>query len=80
MTKCCLGYKKIRKIQKITGYKVASAYVRGGWSHYWAEVWFENLSSIPFDEGPPYVNYITGEIDWNGFDLMSLKREGIKLQ
>ena len=82
MTKCALGPKKIGKIESIFGYAVRSAYVRGSWEHFWAEVWFENLPSIPFTrEGrpTPMVNYKTGEIDWGEFDQGLLEREGRRI-
>jgi hypothetical protein len=84
MAKCCLGPKKVRKIEAITGWKVRSAYVRGGWDHFWAEVWFEGVSSVPFaasGSAPyPFVNYKTGEIDWGAYDKKVLEEKGTRVQ
>ena len=38
--RCLLGAKKVRRIEARTGRKVIAAYVRGGWPHGKAEVWF----------------------------------------
>lgn len=79
MTKCVLGAKKKRKIEAIIGYKVRNAYVRGGWDHFWVEVWLEGIDSVPM-HGPngklciTGVNYKTGEILWNDFDKAWLER------
>jgi len=58
--KCALGTRKIRKIEKLTGKKVRSAWVRGGWKHFWAMVAFEGEDYKGMI--PPFVNYRTGEI------------------
>lgn len=59
--KCRLGEKKVRRIEELTGKKVNAAFVRGGWEHFWAEVFFvdEKYTKGNF---PPMVNYKTGEI------------------
>jgi len=59
--KCRLGPKKVRRIEKLTGKKVAAAFVRGGWRHYWAEVFFEGEK---YTKDTPMVNYKTGEVEY----------------
>lgn len=59
--KCRLGKKKIRRIEYLTGKKVRAAFVRGGWKHFWAEVFFEG-EHYTLNRMPPMVNYKTGEI------------------
>ena len=70
-----LGAKKTRAIEKLTGRKVASAWTRGGWTHFWAEVWFYDecvrkkcnrkagwVRKRGLPTFPPMVNWKTGEI------------------
>jgi hypothetical protein len=78
MALCRLGSKKKAIIEKITGWRVAGAYVRGGWEHYWAQVWFVGIDSIPFSMSIPYVNYKTGEISWGNFDQSVLQDKGVR--
>ena len=59
--KCRLGEKKVRMIERLTGRNVKAAFVRGGWEHFWAEVFFEN-EKYDTKNFPPMVNYKTGEI------------------
>ena len=66
MAKCALGPKKLRRIERLTGRKVTGAYVRGGWKHGWAEVFFEGETYNIGYNWPPMVNYHTGEIDQQG--------------
>jgi len=68
-----LGEKKGRKIEKLTGKKLNSAYTRGGWEHYWAQCFFEG-ERYTLNNPPPMVNYITGEIDYNGNKTIPLFR------
>lgn len=59
--KCRLGARKVRKIERMTGKKVAVAYVRGGWEHFWAQVFFEG-ETYTLENPPPMVNYKAGEV------------------
>lgn len=55
--KCPLGPKKRAKLSALTGREVWAAYVRGGWDHSVAQVWFVD------DEKRYYwVNRRTGEV------------------
>ena len=54
----CLGPKKIRRLERLTGRKVAEAKVGGGLPHQWAKVWFDGEEAAP-----PFVNYHTGEVE-----------------
>lgn len=53
--KPALGQKKRRRIERLTGRPVHSAFVRGGWPHFWAQVFWE-------DGTMGWVNYRTGEM------------------
>lgn len=52
--RCALGPKRIRKVERLTGRAVHTAYVRGGWEHHVAQVLFRDGSVV-------WVNYKTGE-------------------
>ena len=54
--KCALGPKKLRRIARLTGKPPHRAFVRGGWEHYVAEVFFR-------DGSVEWVNYKTGARD-----------------
>lgn len=65
-----LGEKKIARIERLTGRKVLrgelgypQAWTRGGWDHFWAEVWFDPPAFHGKHNHPPHVNYVTGEIE-----------------
>jgi hypothetical protein len=64
VAKCPLGPKKLRKIQRFIGpeYSVHGAWVRGGWTHYWASAFIRNLETGA--QPVVWINYKTGEIDW----------------
>lgn len=56
MSRCALGPKKYRRIERMTGRRVSAALTRGGWPHHWALVWFEDAPSEP-----EWLQYQTGE-------------------
>ena len=56
MAKCALGPRKLRKIERLTGRPVRQAFVRGGWEHGWALVFFVDTP----DTAGEMVNYHTG--------------------
>ena len=57
-----LGPKKRRRLERLTGRKVEIAKVGGGLPHGWAKVWFEG-EVYTMSDGPPFVNYHTGEVE-----------------
>ena len=70
MSKCRLGEKKVARIEQFTGRKIfrgslgyPHAYTRGGWRHFWAEVWFDPPAYHGRANSPPHVNYKTGELE-----------------
>ena len=64
-----LGKKKISKIEKFTGKEVLAAFTRGGWPHFWAEVFYKD-EVYTFSNPPTMVNYKTGEINKEGNPLL----------
>ena len=61
MAKCALGPKKLRRISQIVGdaYTVRGALVRGGWTHYVANVFL--IEKATDKHVCAWVNYKTGE-------------------
>ena len=74
MAKCRLGEKKRKKIEELTGKKVEAAFVRGGWKHFWAEVFFKD-ETYTVESPPPMVNYKTGEIECEGSPEMDIMKK-----
>lgn len=53
--RCRLGGKKLQRIADLTGKSIHRGYTRGGWNHFWAEVYY-------MDGNVAVTNYKTGEM------------------